>query len=135
MDSNDNKLKHLDYIQQDIARMASNSFLLKAWTVTLISALFALAAKDADKNYVLVAFFPTGIFWFLDGYYLSQERLFRKLYDNVRLLDPIAVDFSMSTANVKDDKVTIVNAMFSLTLASFYVSLIILLGVITVVKL
>lgn len=31
--------------------MASNSFALKGWTVTLVAGIFALASKDADKMY------------------------------------------------------------------------------------
>ena len=33
-----------------------NSFLLKGWAVTLISALFALAAKDANIRYVFITY-------------------------------------------------------------------------------
>lgn len=78
--------KHLEFVQGVIARMGSNSFLLKGWTVTLTSALFALAAKDARPLFVLVALFPALSFWGLDAYYLRQERLFRKLYDDLRLM-------------------------------------------------
>ena len=45
------KLKHLEFIQQAINRMASNLFLLKGWTVTLIAAMFALAAKESRDLY------------------------------------------------------------------------------------
>ena len=38
------KLAHLQLVQAVITRMGSNSFLLKAWSVTLVAALFALAA-------------------------------------------------------------------------------------------
>ena len=83
-------------IQAVIARMAGNSFLLKGWSVTLVAALFALAAKDANKNYVNVAFIPVVIFWILDAYYLYEERLFRGVYDRVRRLDESQIDFSMT---------------------------------------
>src|SRR5690242_13198261 len=79
------KLKHLEFIQSIVNRMASNSFLLKGWSVTLVAALFALAAKDSDKKYIVVAYFPVLVFWILDAYFLSQERQFRKLYDAVRI--------------------------------------------------
>ena len=52
------KLKHLEFIQQAVNRMASNLFLLKGWTVTLIAALFALAAKDSKDVYFLIAYCP-----------------------------------------------------------------------------
>jgi hypothetical protein len=44
----ESKLKHLELVQGVINRMAGNSFILKGWSVTLTSALFALAAKDAN---------------------------------------------------------------------------------------
>ena len=46
----ENKRKHLEFIQSVIARMNSNSFLIKGWSITLVSALFALAAKDSNLN-------------------------------------------------------------------------------------
>jgi hypothetical protein len=40
----DAQIAHLQMIQAVITRMGSNSFLLKGWSVTLVAALFALAA-------------------------------------------------------------------------------------------
>lgn len=57
------KLKHLEMIQAVINRMANNSFMLKGWTVTLVAGIFALASKDADKMYFLIAYIPLIIFW------------------------------------------------------------------------
>src|SRR5947199_3605432 len=94
----DNKRKHLEFIQSAVGRMASNLFLLKGWTITLIAALFALAAKDANKVYFLIAYLPALMFWALDGYFLSQERRFRALYDGVRRLEESETDFSMDTS-------------------------------------
>jgi len=41
------------------------------------------------------------MFWLLDGYFLSQERRFRSLYDHVTKLDESAIDFSMETQPFK----------------------------------
>lgn len=46
----ENKLKHLDFLQLVITRMNVNSFSLKGWAVTLVSALFAFAAKTQILN-------------------------------------------------------------------------------------
>lgn len=75
--------------------MATNSFLLRGWTVTLVAALFALAAKDADSRFVLVAYLPSILFWILDGYYLAQERRFRDLYAEVVKKSETEIVFSM----------------------------------------
>lgn len=89
------KIKHLELIQGVINRLASNSFSVKGWSVTLVAALFALAAKDSNPSYVYVAYLPVLTFWGLDGYFLLLERLYRRLYDDVRAIDPAAIDFSM----------------------------------------
>jgi hypothetical protein len=116
-----NKQKHLEFIQSAVGRMASNLFLLKGWTITLIAALFALAAKDSNKTYFLIAYLPALMFWALDGYFLSQERRFRALYDRVRKLKESDIDFSMDTAAFKNEvRNTWLGAMFSGTLMIYY---------------
>ena len=40
----DKKINHLQMIQGVISRMASNSFALKGWAVTLVAGIFALAS-------------------------------------------------------------------------------------------
>ena len=93
-------MRHLEMIQNVISRMASNSFYLKGWTVTLIVGLLAFAnTKEMDSNFMYLALIPTGIFWILDAYYLYQERLYIKLYKYVSGLDNKKIDFSL---NAKD---------------------------------
>jgi len=112
------KEKHLEFTQGVINRMGQNSFLIKGWTVTLVSALFALAAKDANQKFVIVAYFPTITFWLLDSYYLYQERLFRKVYDHVRKAN--SVDFSLNTKQFDKGFFDWAGAALSKTLILFY---------------
>ena len=79
-----NKMKHLEMIQDVIKRMASNSFMLKGWAVTLVAGIFALSSKDSNLLFSLISYIPIIIFWGLDSYYLMQERRFRALYDFIR---------------------------------------------------
>lgn len=126
------KIAHLGMIQDVISRMGNNSFLLKGWSVTLVSALFALATKDADVFFVYLAFFPTIAFWILDGYFLWQERLRRNLYDYVRELSEEKIDFSMNTL-LKDEKnVTWKSAIFSKTFIIFYGSILVSIIIVAV---
>lgn len=128
----ENKIKHLEFIQDTINRMASNLFFLRGWTITLIAALFALFVKDANHGYIFVVYFPVIIFWILDGYFLSQERLFRALYNHVRKLDEKEIDFSMDTNKYKsDEKNSWICSMFSSTLLFFYLPIIAIMLVIT----
>lgn len=84
MNADEQRVKHLEFVEGVINRMAGNSFLLKGWSVTLVAALFALAAQGANAGYALVGLLPGSVFWALDAYYLRQENLFQKLYDAVR---------------------------------------------------
>ena len=91
------KLKHLELIQGVINRLAANSFQMKGWTVVLVSAILVLLARVGRLDATCVAFLPILVFWGLDGYFLWQERLYRALYDHVRVLDDCKADFSMDT--------------------------------------
>ena len=101
------KVKHLELTQTVINRMASNSFLLKGWTVTLVAALFALSASDSNIVFSILALFPALAFWGLDAYYLRQERLFRKLYEEIcdsTEENPCSVKpFSLKTSNYRKE--------------------------------
>ncbi len=103
----ENKIKYLELIQGIVNRMARNSFLLKGWAVTLVSGIFAiLASADTNKFYFLVVFIPVIAFWFLDAYYLLQERLYRELYDKVRKTkDNDQIDFSLNVTSIQANNV------------------------------
>lgn len=107
-------------IQAIINRMSVNSFLLKGWSVVLVSALFALAAGDSQALFVYLAYFPAVAFWILDGYFLWQEKLFRNLYDRVRAIAESDVDFSMDTSAARADDVGWFAVVFSKTLLIFH---------------
>ncbi len=91
-----NKLKHLEFIQNVINRMANTSFLLKGWSITIIAGLFAFSAKEDSIAVLWLGELLTLVFWFLDSYFLWQERLFRSLYDHVRNLKEEDIDFAMT---------------------------------------
>lgn len=97
---NPDKAAHLGLIQGVVNRLAQNSFYYKGWSVVLVSAMFALAAKDAHLHFVLVAYFPAIVFWCLDSYFLSVERRFRGLYDEARKRPDDSIDFSMKIKSV-----------------------------------
>ncbi len=116
----ESKLKHLELVQGVINRMASNSFLLKGWSVTLISALFALAAQDTNQLFIYLAYFPCVAFWSLDGYFLWQEKMYRKLYDEVAQKSEDKIDFNLNAVQYKDDVDSWLEVCFSTTLKMFH---------------
>lgn len=96
-------LKHLEMIQAIIERMGNNSFIIKGWSFTSIGALFAFWFSNTSMWYILLLnFCVTILFWFHDAYYLSLERQFRRLYDEVRLSD-IETDFRMTPKQEEGD--------------------------------
>lgn len=120
----ESKLKHLELIQGAINRFSTNSFLLKGWSVILVSALFALSASDSNVSFIFLAYIPAIVFWGLDGYFLSVERLYRKLYEIVRNKDNKDIDFSMDTSSLNEKDCPWLSATFSKTLIPFHGSLI-----------
>ena len=92
------KLKHLEFIQTAISRMATNSFLFKGWSITIAAGLAAFAAVDTRRALLAIALISTVMFWGLDGYYLWLERCFIKLYGRVSKLDDKDIDFDMRPA-------------------------------------
>jgi hypothetical protein len=114
------KIKHLEFLQNVITRMNSNSFLIKGWTITLVSALFALAAIDANVNYVLVSYIAIPVFWVLDGFYISQERQYRDLYKEVAAKVETEINFSMDASHYCKGDRTWLAGIFSKTLIPFY---------------
>ena len=80
----DAELKHLEFIQGIIARLAQNSFLLKGWSVTLVAGILALASRNPSIYVVVIAILPALAFWGLDAFYLGQERNLRDLYNDAR---------------------------------------------------
>lgn len=74
--------KELDMVQNCINRMANNSFTLKGWLVILLVAAVALAPEQINKLLLLfIVISATCSLWYLDAYYLKQERLFRWKYE------------------------------------------------------
>lgn len=96
----DDQRKYLEMIQSVIARLASHSFLLKGWSVTLATALLGFAGRAQDEQLARLALVPALIFWSLDAYYLGQERRHRHLFSRARdgTSPPFAFDEAPLTA-------------------------------------
>jgi hypothetical protein len=93
----DAQVKHLEFIQAVIGRLANDSFLMKGWALTVAGLIFGFAGKEGSWRIAAAGFLPVAAFWGLDAYFLRQERLFRRLYDAVRRSDPHVEPFSMDT--------------------------------------
>ena len=81
--------KHLEFIQNNITRMNQCSFQMKGWTITLTSALIALFVSTISENnsgnkiYIYASIISTLLFWCLYSLYLSKERKFIGIYNDL----------------------------------------------------
>ena len=127
-----NKLKHLEFIQDIITRMNSNSFQIKNFAIIITAALLGIYASEVKIEFIYVAFIPVVLFWFLDAYYLQQERKFRGLYDDA--VKDMSYLFDMSIAKYKRKKFCFWNSFFSRTIFFLYLSMILILCLIIIVS-
>lgn len=114
-------VKHLEMTQGVINRLGRNSILLKSWSMIILVAAMVLIARETLQNsyFVFILLFPIAGFWILDGYFLWQERLFRKIYDEIR--EQTDTDFKMDIGKYKGQpKCSWISAIFSVTLIIFY---------------
>ena len=116
----ENKIRHLEMIQGVINRMANNSFMLKGWAVTLVSGIFILASKDADKLYFLVSYIPVIVFFFLKV---------RKTKEN-------DIDFSLKASSKEFGNATnsLLNCLVSKTEILFYFPLAIVSAIVIILR-
>lgn len=121
----ENKIKHLEMIENIIERMAKNSFQLKAWAMTLVTVVGALGAKESDKRFMLIAFVPIIGFWLLDAFYVQQERRYTALYRSVCEKKEEDIDFNLNTRLItltskEAERICFINCFKSTSVSLFY---------------
>lgn len=126
--------QHLEFIQNIITRMNTNSFQLKGLAVTIVTAL-AIYASTPKVIFIFLGILPTILFWFLDSYYLQQERKFRGVYNDVAGLKEVnkvkLYEMPIQKYTKKEDKQFSYWIVFgSRTIIWLYLSIIIFLIVI-----
>ena len=122
------KIAHLQIVQNVITRMASNSFALRAVTVTLTAGVLAFtgAVTDPSPQILLAALVPLVMLWGLDAQYLRLERLFRRLYDAIRRGE-VDEPFSMNIGPYSKDEQHVVRIALSWSVVVFYAPIAIVL--------
>lgn len=127
MSSLEYKITGLGFLQAIISRMATNSFYIKGWVLTLFLAIVVLKKETSYSSCTLEAaiILVTLLFCFLDAYYLQQERIFRSIYnylstskndnDNFLNLNPKSYKF----------KILYINSFSSPSIWLFYIAIIV----------
>lgn len=119
-------IEEIKLVQDIIKRMAGNSFNVKTWTITLIVA--TLLFKGNDKH-LFIAFIPLFAFWYLDAYYLRQERLFREIHKWITTYRLENEDklFDFNPTKFKDNVQSTKRIMWSVSILPFYGSIFLML--------
>ena len=73
---------HLSIVQGITGRMGANSTSCKIQCVVLVAGIIVLVAQTKTPGYTLLALIPTGLFLYLDSYYLTLEQVFRSSYNS-----------------------------------------------------
>lgn len=90
----ENKTAYLQMIQEPICRMSTISAIFKGFAATIVAGVATLTYKDINVWVLGLSFLPVLAFAILDVYYLTLERKFRFLFEQVRK-DEHKIDFSM----------------------------------------
>lgn len=122
METNEARIRYLESIQRIIDRLSNISFILKGWAVSLVAGLMALAASDTNQGYILIAYIPIAVFWFLDAYFLMMERQFRDLFNKNTDLAKELEHFTIKRD--KGNLCSYCDSLFSITMLLTYVPLI-----------
>jgi hypothetical protein len=135
-DFEDNRIKHLEMIQAVVARLASNSFLIKGWAVTVSGAFLGFAIGNNEWALAVSGLLPILLFWWLDGYFLRAERMFRGLHEAVRTTHDIEPFYMAATSKslglAEKSQARWSSVLFSLTLIGFYGALVTAAGVVAI---
>lgn len=78
-----NYLEYFKIIQNTISRMAQNSFLIKAWSITIIAGISVLTFSVINSLIFTILIGVVIVFWILDTHHLRFERLYRFLYEDI----------------------------------------------------
>ena len=101
----------------------------------LAAGIIFIARSEGQSKWIVLTFLiPVIGFWILDGYFLWQERLFRKVYDEIRKQE--ATDFAMNLMKHKNKpKCKWKDSTLSVTLNIFYgIEILFVLGVFCILK-
>jgi uncharacterized membrane protein len=118
----DFRLKQLEMVQANIARMAGYGSTIKNWCITVTTAVCGFSFTIHKPGLVWLALLPVLTFALIDAQYLRVERQFRQTFDRLRREDwdtPPSFDVSPDTAS----HISLTAILCSWSILSFYLPL------------
>jgi len=80
----EDRRKHLEFIQSVLSRMSTASTVAKGWCLTVVTAAIGFSIIERSRTGAALAFVAAALFGVLDVRYLREERKFRQLFDHAR---------------------------------------------------
>lgn len=74
--------QYLQFLQNNIARMNTNSAQAKGWCIAIVAALLAIFSETKNELFVWICLIPVVLFCILDTLYLQQEHKFVAMYND-----------------------------------------------------
>ena len=136
MDAETARIEHIKIIQGVIERLGRNSFAMKTGALTAFAGLVAVSVAIDHWLVSLLGIIPIVLLWGLDAFWIKYERLYRLLYDEVRVGEAPNIGsekyMSMDTSHLSTQIDGIIQIMFNRTLPCYYGPLVIVLIAITI---
>lgn len=73
---------YLQFLQNNISRMNTNSTQAKGWCLAIVAALLAIFAETKNCLFLLICIILVIVFCILDAQYLQQEHKFVGMYND-----------------------------------------------------
>jgi len=102
-DFSEKRITYLQMIQGTIERMSTVSAIFKGFAATVFTGMAAISFTEVRTLILLLALIPVLCFALMDVYYLSLEKRYRYLYEQVRL-GKREVSFSLAPPSLKELK-------------------------------
>lgn len=132
------KTEYLQMIQEPISRMSTISAVYKGFAATIVAGIATISYCEIHILILALSFLPVVAFAVLDVYYLTLERKYRFLFNQVRQ-EKHEIDYSMDLTTVPEEvllaKARIRDCVKSPSILIFYVPMICVLLIVFVLKL
>lgn len=131
MEHEEFKRQHLEFVQNVITRMASNSFQIKGFTMVMATLLAGLWGESKNLIFLWLLIPVTVMCAWVDAYYLQLERKYRELYKrSVEQLDKKQSLAEIYNMDVRSISHSYWRCLFSKSMAMPYLIILLIIGAI-----
>lgn len=134
------KCSYLQMIQEPICRMSTISSIFKGFCATIVAGIAGLSYIEVNTCVLILSFLPVLSFAVLDVYYLTLERRFKFLYNQVNSgVHPCNYDMDIVQFNdsigIKEAKARIRDCIKSPSIWLFYPLMFLIVITVTILRL